>query len=68
VIDEADLLLDMGFAESLNAILSYLPQNRQTLLFSATLGKRINELSRLSLKNPEFIFLHDVKKKIESGD
>ena len=55
IIDEADRVLDMGFEDTLNSILEYLPQNRQTLLFSATLGKNIQSLARLSLRNPEYI-------------
>jgi superfamily II DNA/RNA helicase len=49
----------MGFRDTLNAIMSYLPDQKQTLLFSATLNKNIHELARFSLKNPEHIFLHD---------
>jgi ATP-dependent RNA helicase DDX10/DBP4 len=55
VIDEADRVLDMGFEESINSILEYLPRNRQSLLFSATLGKNIQTLAKLSLKEPEYI-------------
>jgi len=55
VIDEADRILDMGFEETLNEILSYLTSSRQTLLFSATLSKSIQALAKLSLKNPEYI-------------
>ncbi|KAL4503325.1 hypothetical protein ABPG72_000931 [Tetrahymena utriculariae] len=61
VIDEADLILDLGFKEHLNAILLNLPKSRQTILFSATLSKSIHELSKLSLKNAEHIFLHEVR-------
>lgn len=49
-MDEADRILDMGFSETLNAILQNLPINRQTLLFSATQTKSIRDLARLSLK------------------
>ena len=55
VIDEADRILELGFAEAINAILEYLPNTRQTLLFSATLSKSIQSLSRLSLKSYEYI-------------
>lgn len=44
VIDEADTILEMGFFEALQAILQYLPQDRQTMLFSATLSKSIRQL------------------------
>jgi ATP-dependent RNA helicase DDX10/DBP4 len=55
IIDEADRILEMGFEESLNSILEYLPISRQTVLFSATLSKSLRELSRLSLTEYEYI-------------
>lgn len=55
VLDEADRILDMGFASSLNAILANLPKQRQTLLFSATQTKSVKDLARLSLKDPEYV-------------
>lgn len=55
IIDEADRILEMGFEESLNSILEYLPITRQTVLFSATLSKSLRELSRLSLTEYEYI-------------
>lgn len=54
VLDEADRILDMGFANTLNAILEHLPP-RQTLLFSATQTRRVKDLARLSLNDPEFV-------------
>ncbi|XP_042408632.1 DEAD-box ATP-dependent RNA helicase 32-like [Zingiber officinale] len=59
VLDEADRILDAGFREELDAIISYLPRQRQTLLFSATQTKSVKDLARLSLKNPEYISVHD---------
>src|SRR5215211_5212514 len=53
VLDEADEMLDMGFAEDLEAILSEAPASRQTALFSATLPARIRDLAERHLKNPE---------------
>lgn len=44
VLDEADRILDMGFAETLNAIVANLPKERQTLLFSATQTKSVKDL------------------------
>lgn len=55
VLDEADRILDMGFARTLNALLSHLPKSRQTLLFSATQTDSVKDLARLSLKDPVFI-------------
>ncbi|TRY87394.1 hypothetical protein DNTS_013881 [Danionella cerebrum] len=62
VLDEADRILDMGFAATLNAIVENLPQTRQTLLFSATQTKSVKDLARLSLKNPEYVWVHEQAK------
>jgi len=55
VLDEADEMLDMGFLDDINEIFSYLPTNRQTLLFSATMPQPIKTLASRILENPEFI-------------
>lgn len=55
VLDEADEMLNMGFIEDIEYILQEIPADRQTLLFSATLPKSIQELARRFLQNPEFI-------------
>ncbi|CAJ1971391.1 unnamed protein product [Sphenostylis stenocarpa] len=59
VLDEADRILDSGFKKELNAIISQLPKRRQTLLFSATQTKSIQDLARLSLKDPEYLSVHE---------
>jgi len=55
VLDEADEMLDMGFLESVKEIFDYIPQNRQTLLFSATMPEPIKDLAETLLYNPEYI-------------
>jgi len=52
VLDEADEMLDMGFAEDIEAILGNTPENRQTALFSATMPPRINGMVRRHLRDP----------------
>ena len=52
VLDEADEMLDMGFAEDIEAILAETPTSRQTILFSATLPPRIDAIARRHLRNP----------------
>jgi len=55
VLDEADKLLDMGFADEIAKILELLPERRQTLLFSATFPVAVKALADLILNNPERI-------------
>jgi len=52
VIDEADRLLELGFADDLGAIISQMPARRQTLLFSATMSGALQRLQRLALTSP----------------
>lgn len=58
VLDEADRILDMGFQRDVDAIVEYLPKERQTLLFSATQSKKVSDLARLSLQDPEYVSVH----------
>ncbi|XP_059633952.1 DEAD-box ATP-dependent RNA helicase 32-like [Cornus florida] len=58
VLDEADRILDVGFKKALDAIISQLPNHRQTFLFSATLTKSVKDLARVGLKDPEYLSAH----------
>ena len=55
VLDEADLMLDMGFLDDVKKIERLCPENKQTLLFSATMPHKIEDLANTILKNPERI-------------
>jgi len=55
VLDEADEMLTMGFKEELDAILSAVPEERQTLLFSATMSKEVQRISSQYMQEPEQI-------------
>ncbi len=55
VLDEADRMMDMGFSDDILKIVNYLPQNRQTILFSATMPPKIRQFSMKILNNPEEI-------------
>ncbi|WP_390914919.1 DEAD/DEAH box helicase [Pseudosulfitobacter sp. SM2401] len=52
VLDEADQMLDLGFIHALRRISSMLPEQRQTMLFSATMPKQMNEIANTYLKSP----------------
>lgn len=52
ILDEADRMLDMGFYEDIMQIVKYLPQNRQTIMFSATMPEKIVELAKSILTDP----------------
>ena len=65
VLDEADEMLDMGFAEDLEAIFDATPDERQTVLFSATMPPRIEQMARRRLRDPERI---TIDREPSSGD
>lgn len=57
VLDEADQMLDMGFQEDLETILSHVPAERHLMLFSATMPKEIREISETYLHDPEEVVI-----------
>ncbi|OAA76524.1 ATP-dependent RNA helicase DBP4 [Akanthomyces lecanii RCEF 1005] len=59
VLDEADRIMDMGFQSAVDALVEHLPKERQTLMFSATQSKKVSDLARLSLKDPEYVSVHE---------
>jgi len=59
VLDEADEMLDMGFAEDLDAILDAAPDDRQTVMFSATVPRRIVDIARRRMQDPVRIAVKD---------
>lgn len=60
VIDEADRILEQGFEEDMHQIIKLLPKERQTILFSATQTRKVEDLARLSMRsNPVYTGVHD---------
>lgn len=57
VIDEADLMLDMGFLDDVKRVIEMLPERKVTMLFSATIDENVQQLSKDYMTNPEEIFL-----------
>ena len=55
MLDEADRMLDMGFINDINKIINYLPEKRQTLLFSATHGSEVKKFISRHLHNPDIV-------------
>ena len=65
IFDEADRMLDMGFIHDVRKIVALLPKDRQTLLFSATIPREIEELARTMLRDPVRIDIEPEKPAVE---
>ncbi len=65
VLDEADKMLDLGFADEMNRIFALLPQRRQSVLFSATLGDAIETINQNLLRNPVRIEVEEEPQDID---
>ena len=64
VLDEADRMLEDGFADELNEILTTIPKSRQTMLFSATMTSTVDKLIRIGLNKPARIMVDSQKKTV----
>ncbi|MGM0414339.1 MAG: DEAD/DEAH box helicase [Bacillota bacterium] len=68
VLDEVDVMLDMGFIDDIETILRDIPEDRQTLFFSATIPKSIHKLSKRYQKNSQFVKVAKEKMTVPSID
>ena len=66
ILDEADEMLNMGFVEDIETILKDIPEERQTLLFSATMPRQIQNLAQKFMKNPELISIKAKEVTVET--
>jgi ATP-dependent RNA helicase RhlE len=65
VLDEADKMLNLGFKEEMDKILSFLPKQRQNLLFSATLSEDVESITQILLNKPEIVKIEEEKESID---
>ncbi len=68
ILDEADRMLDMGFIHDIRRVVSEVPEDRQTVMFSATMPKEIEALARDILQNPETVKIASTTSPAETVD
>lgn len=61
VLDEADIMLDMGFSEDISKILTHTPKDKQMMLFSATMSRNIDSIIKRYIKSPKYIEIGTVE-------
>lgn len=66
VLDEADEMLNMGFVDSINSILSHVPENRKMLLFSATMPAEVAKIAKRFMKDPEEVVIGNKNEGAEN--
>jgi ATP-dependent RNA helicase DDX10/DBP4 len=69
VLDEVDRLMDLGFKDAIDQIMNFLPKNVQTMLFSATIGNKVQDLVKVNLSDEhQYLGMHDYVRDAEDGD
>jgi len=66
IIDEADKMLDMGFAEEVDSVLKALPKKRQNVLFSATMDEEVSRLTQNFMKDPVYVKIDNEVPTVET--